>query len=174
MKNEHIINLLEERPARNLDERERAIIEAHTAVCSDCLHAYRAARVSAELLQARADELIEPSPFFNTKVMAALRERSLRERSLRERQSDTARTFAAMWKAARGLVASMVVAVAILLGLTLWIGGLSSLPTETAESENIYSAEWVILENGDSSDDLTYSEVMTTLYESAIAYGENK
>ncbi len=164
MKNEHIIDLLEERPVLSLDEGERAILEKHTAVCSDCLRAYRAAMVSAEMLQARADESIEPSPFFNTRVMAALR----------ERQPDEAGTFAAMWKAARGLVASMVVAVAILLGLTLWMGGASALPTETAESENIYSAEWVILENGDSSDDLTDSQVMTTLYESAIAYGENK
>ncbi len=162
MKEAHIINLLEERPAPEWDERERAMIEIHIADCADCRRAYRAAMAAADLLGARANETIEPSPFFNARVMAALR----------EKQSPAASTLAAMWKAARALIVSMAAAVALLVGLTLWISGSQSQPLETAESENIYSAEWVILENGDP-DDLTYGEIMTTLYE-VVAYGEDK
>jgi anti-sigma factor RsiW len=157
MKNEHIISILDEQPLADLPDRERATIEAHVANCRACLQAYQAAVISAEILQARAKETFEPTPFFKTRVMAALR----------ERQAEQPSSFAAMWRAARAVIASMVVGVAILLTLTFYIGGVSTTqaPNEVSTNESIYSPEWVILENGTNADDLTDNQVLSTLYE---------
>lgn len=158
MKNQHIIGILEEQPLHRLSDSQRATIEAHLVNCLDCLPAYQAAVMSAELLQARANEIIEPTPFFKTRVMAALR----------ERQAEQAFSFLAMWRATRAVIASMVVGVAILLTLNFYIGGIPStaLPNEVSANDSIYSPEWVILENGNNADELTDSQVLTTLYES--------
>jgi hypothetical protein len=157
MKNEHIISILDEQPLTNLPDRERATIEAHVAHCLACLQAYQAAVLTAEILQARAKETFEPTPFFKTRVMAALR----------ERQAEQPSSFAAMWRAARAVIASMVVGVAILLTLTFYIGGVSTTPppNEVSANDSIYSPEWVILENGNNADDLTDNQVLSTLYE---------
>jgi hypothetical protein len=158
MKNEHIISILDEQPLTNLPDRERATIEAHVANCLACLQAYQAAVLSAEILQARAKETFEPTPFFKTRVMAALR----------EQQAEQPSSFAAMWRAARAVIASMVVGVAILLTLTFYIGGVSPTPAPNEQllaNESIYSPEWVILENGNNADDLTDNQVLSTLYE---------
>jgi anti-sigma factor RsiW len=157
MKNQHIIHIIEEQPLHRLSDSQRATIESHLARCPDCLRAYQAAVISAEILHARADEFIEPTPFFKTRVMAALR----------ERQAGQAFSFAAMWRAARAVIASMVVGVAILLTLNFYLGGNPStgLPGEVSANDSIYSPEWVILENGASADELTDSQVLSTLYE---------
>jgi predicted anti-sigma-YlaC factor YlaD len=157
MKNEHIIQILEEQPLHRLSDSQRATIEAHLTNCSDCLQAYQAAVISAEILHARADEIIEPTPFFKTRVMAALR----------ERQAEQSFSFTAMWRAARTVIASMVVGVAILLTLNFYLGGIPVTAThgEVSANDSIYSPEWVILENGNNSDELTDSQVLTTLYE---------
>ncbi len=157
MKNEHIISILEEQPLNRLGDSEKATLEAHVATCLDCLHAYQAAAISAEILHARADEIIEPTPFFKTRVMAALR----------EQQAEQPSSFAAMWRAARAVIASMVVTVAILLTLNFYIGGVPSqvASTEVSGNGSIYSTESVILDNGNNSDDLTDNQVLSTLYE---------
>src|SRR5689334_8837698 len=98
MHTEHIINLLDEHPLATLSESERAIVEAHSFVCASCLQAYQAAVIATALLQERAAEVVEPTPFFKTRVMAALR----------ERQTDLPFSFGAMWRTARAMVASMV------------------------------------------------------------------
>jgi predicted anti-sigma-YlaC factor YlaD len=158
MKNEHIISILEEQSLKSLSDSQRATIEAHIANCLDCLKAYQAAAISAEILQARAHEIIEPTPFFKTRVMAALR----------EQQAEQTFSFAAMWRAARATVASMIAVVIILLTLNFYIGGLQATPTpnELPENASIYSPEWVMLDNGNNADDLTDDQVLSTLYES--------
>lgn len=157
MPGQHIIDLLDG-PTSALNERDRAIIEAHIADCSGCLLAFVAAGLATELLQVRANETAEPSPFFHSRLMTALRESQPRQRL----------SFVAMWKEGRALVGSMAALLVILLALTFYPAGFGG-PGETVEvssSENLYSAEWVILENGDASDDLTYSQVLETLYDS--------
>ena len=158
MNHEHIINILEEQPLNGLSDSQRATLEAHIANCLTCFQAYQVAAIAAEILQARANEIIEPTPFFTTRVMAALR----------ERQTEQPSSFAAMWRAARAVIASMVVGVAILLTLNFYIGGTVTTPAPNGVSANdsIYSPEWVILENGNNADDLTDSQVLSTLYES--------
>ena len=158
MKNQHIINLLEEQSLKSLSDSQRATIEAHIANCLACLNAYQAAAISAEILQARASEIIEPMPFFKTRVMAALR----------ERQAEQTFSFAALWRAARATVASLIAVVFILLTLNFYIGGSQATPASSELSGNgsIYSPEWVLLDSGNNSDDLTDDQVLSTLYES--------
>lgn len=158
MNHEHIINILEEQPLKVLSDSQRATIETHTADCLACFQAYQVAAIAAEILQARANEIIEPTPFFTTRVMAALR----------ERQAEQPFSFAAMWRATRAVIASMIVGVAILLTLNFYIGGASTTlaPNEAPANESIYSPEWIILENGNNADDLTDNQVLSTLYES--------
>jgi Putative zinc-finger len=79
MRENHIINLLEERPLGSLSVAELDIVKAHIATCSECLRAYVAAQASLLLLQERASVIVEPPPFFQTKVMAAIREQKLAE-----------------------------------------------------------------------------------------------
>ena len=164
MNTEHIINLLDERPLAMLSEPERALIEVHTKECAPCLKAYQAAIITATLLQERAAEVFEPTPFFKTRVMTALR----------ERQADSSFSFGAMWRAARAMVASMITVVMILAALNFYFGSssITSTPESVAASDTLYSTESVILGNG--SDDLTDNEVLTTLYDSSGRYGQPK
>ena len=55
-------------------ESELSAVQAHALECGSCHSAYEAARLSALVLKSRAQVTIEPSPFFQTRVMAALRE----------------------------------------------------------------------------------------------------
>ena len=73
MKESHIVNLLESRSVASLSVAELEMVEVHTAGCSECLVAYRAAQASLSLLQERAAVVVEPPPFFETRVMAAIR-----------------------------------------------------------------------------------------------------
>ncbi|MGH9880630.1 MAG: hypothetical protein ACRD6N_04275, partial [Pyrinomonadaceae bacterium] len=75
MRNEHIIRLIDDVSIASLSESELAAIRSHTAECADCRKAYDAAQVSSLLLKERVVETFEPSPFFQTRVMAMLRER---------------------------------------------------------------------------------------------------
>src|SRR5437660_862399 len=75
MKDEHIIAMLDRVPLDRLNESELASIQAHADTCVKCGRALDAARVSSLLLKSRAAETFEPSPFFQTRVLALLRER---------------------------------------------------------------------------------------------------
>src|SRR5205823_4534749 len=105
MKAQHIVNLLENRPFASLSESDLVLIRAHTRVCSDCRQAYEAAQISALLLKERAAEAFEPAPFFQTRVLAVLRERQTGNETWALRR---------MWRAAGVLVSSMAVTVATL------------------------------------------------------------
>lgn len=159
MRETHIIKLLEETPLGSLNEREIADAETHVAQCSDCKRAYDAARISAALIAARASEATtEAGPFFKTRVMATLRERRL---------SPEAPALIRMWRAAGSLASTMVALVMILLAVTIFTTGPDSQapPATIAVSQNIYSPEYVVLEQGDLDDDLTYDEAAATMYE---------
>lgn len=158
MKNEHIISILEQQPPGSLSDSQRDAIETHIVDCPMCLNAYQAAVIAAELLHARAAEIFEPTPFFKTRVMAALR----------EQKSEQAFSLAALWKTARAAVASMVAIVVILLTLNFYMSSNPSqtAPNEVSENSSIYSAEWVILDNDNNADDWSDEQVLSTLYES--------
>ena len=56
MRDEHIISLIENAPLASLSKSDLAAIGAHTAQCSDCLRAFKAAQIAALLLKQRAAE----------------------------------------------------------------------------------------------------------------------
>jgi hypothetical protein len=156
MRNEHVISLLEDKSLARLDENELGQIRAHALACDACRRAYQAAQVSAVLLQERAGESFEPSPFFQTRVLAALRERQ---------SADETWAWSRLWRTAGGLASSMVATVATLAVLTFVVPG-----TQTTDSQNpvvnAYSTEAVVLgENAPPADQLTDNDVLTTLYE---------
>src|ERR1051325_11973892 len=96
MKDNHIIELLQNRSLTSFNDSERASIAAHVSDCAACKHAYAVAQVSTSLLQERASAVVEPSPFFHTRVLAALR----------ERQNEVP-AYRRLWQSAGALVSSM-------------------------------------------------------------------
>lgn len=160
MKDKHITQILESTPLADLSEAELATVYSHTAHCGACKHAYDAAHVSAVLLRARAAEAFEPSPFFQTRVLAALRERQSAQQTS---------AFERMWKATGALVASMAASVATLAVLTFLIPGVQPAITsqEYATASSSYSADEVLLNRNElTNDQMTNEQVLTTLYES--------
>jgi hypothetical protein len=83
--------------------------------------------------------------------MAAIRERRL---------SPEETALVRMWKAAGALVSTFAVLLVVLAGMTLF----SDSPVELT-SQNLYSAEYVVLESGDLADDeLATDQVVSTIY----------
>jgi hypothetical protein len=162
MKDRHVTAILDSAPFAALSESELASVRAHAAECVDCERAYEAARVSTLLVKERASEVFEPSPFFQTRVLAALRERQTANEGV---------SFARLWRAAGALVASMAASVALLAGLTFVVPSQATPETTTGTTDvasvaNPYTAEDVILNQADTSnDDLTYDQVLTTIYD---------
>jgi hypothetical protein len=151
MKDNHIIEVLEGSALTALSEDELNLVRAHASVCHSCQKAFAAAQLATLLVKERAAETIEPSPFFQTRVMAALRERQMSNSPLR------------MWKAAKALVSAMAATVAALAVLTFVV------PAETNEFQqvaaNSYSAEEIILDSESSApEQMSYEQVLSTLY----------
>ena len=77
MNDKHITNILDNTPLATLSETDLQAIRAHTASCADCERAFEAARISAVLLNERAEETtanaLNANPFFQTRVLAAWR-----------------------------------------------------------------------------------------------------
>jgi predicted anti-sigma-YlaC factor YlaD len=159
MKDKHITHILSSMPLTDLSETELHAIDAHTGRCAACRRAYDAAQVSALLLRERAAEAFEPSPFFQTRVLAALRERQA------ARQTSV---FQRMWQKTGALVASMAATVATLAVLTLLSPAVQTTAPaqEFATASNSYTADEVFFNRNELTDDqMTYEQVLTTLYE---------
>jgi hypothetical protein len=162
MRDEHIINIIENAPLSGLSESELANIRAHTEQCAECGRAFEAARISQLLLRERVAETIEPSPFFQTRVLAALRERQA---------ASEVSAFRRLWNATGALVSSMAVTVAALAVLTVFAPGsqTTSGSQEVASVYNTYSAEEVLFDQSEANaaaEQMSYGQVLSTLYES--------
>jgi predicted anti-sigma-YlaC factor YlaD len=159
MRDEHITHMIDNTPLASLGESELAAIRTHAGACPECRRAYEAARVSALLLRERAAEKFEPSPFFQTRVLAALRERQA---------STETSALRRLWQATGALVSSMAVTVAALALLT-FVGPThqpSIGPGQAVSTVNSYSAEEVIFDRNNVPDDqMSYGQVLTTLYD---------
>ncbi len=161
MRDEHIISLIESAPLASLSENDLTAIRAHTDQCSGCLRAFQAAQVSALLLQERAAETFEPSPFFHTRVLATLRERQAANGSWANSWA-----LGRLWQTAGALASSMVATVAALAVLTFVIPGseVASGPQLSSLANN-YSAEEVILDQNPQPDEqLSDGQLLTTIY----------
>ena len=147
----HITEILDNTSMAALSEIELNEVRAHALECESCRSAYEAARLSVAVLKSRAQTAIEPSPFFQTRVMAAIRE---------QREAETVPAFSRLWKSAKVLVSSMALTTAALGVLSFALPG----TTPDDQSLSAYSAESVIM--GQNADDqMTYEQVLSTIYE---------
>ena len=153
MRDEHVKKLLDEAPLSSLGKAELGAVRAHAETCEECGRAFEAARASSLMLKARTREAFEPSPFFQTRVLAALRERRAAEE---ERW-----TLGRLWKSAGLLVSSMAATTAALAVFT-FVAPQEQTAQELA-SGGTYSAESVIFDEG-AEEQMTYDQVLTSLY----------
>jgi anti-sigma-K factor RskA len=152
MRDEHIKKMLDEAPLASLGASELAAVRAHAEACADCRRAFDAAQAASLMMKARASESFEPSPFFQTRVLAALRER---------RAAEEGWTLARLWKSAGLLVSSMAATVAALAVFTFVAP--EQTPAQEVAGVGAYSAETVIFDD-DAGDEMTYEQVLSSLY----------
>jgi hypothetical protein len=152
MRVEHIIEILDNAPLSSLSAEELKFVQAHSQSCATCASAYRMAVLSNVVIKARAQTVVEPSPFFQTKVMAAWRERQAAE--------NTPALFR-LWKSAGALVSSMAVTTAALAALSFMVP--VPLANSSDETVSAYSAESVILDQG-ADDQMSYEQVLSAIY----------
>jgi hypothetical protein len=151
MKDKHIIEILDNASIARLSEIELNEVQLHARDCGACRDAYEAARISELVIKSRAQVMIEPSPFFQTRVLAALRE---------QQAVESVPAMVRLWNSARALVASMAVTTAALAVLSFVLPA----PAVAGDDQTVsaYSAESVIL--GQGSDELSYEQVLSTIY----------
>lgn len=151
MKDKHITEILDNTSIANLSEFELNEVRIHVKDCASCRDAYEAARLSAVIIKSRTQVTIEPSPFFQTRVMAALRE---------QQAVDSVPAMFRLWKSARALVSSMAVTTAALAVVSFVLPGPAVADDQTVSA---YSVESVIMDQG--NDELSYEQVLSTIYD---------
>ena len=151
MKDKHITEVLDNAALAALSPSELDEIRAHARDCEPCGDAFAAAQLSALVMKERAQAVIEPSPFFQTRVMATLRE---------QQATESVTAFWRLWRSSRALVSSMALSTVALAVLSFMI----SAPATTAldQTASALSAEAVIL--GQEADELTYEQVLNAIY----------
>ena len=154
MRDEHIIVLIENAPLTSLSANDLIAIRAHAKDCSDCLKAFQAAQLSSLMLKERAAVEFEPSPFFHTRVLAALRERQA---------ANDAWAFGRLWRTAGALASSMVATVAALALLT-FVSPDTQVVSQVSSLSNGYSAEEVILDQTPQSEEASEGQLLSTIY----------
>ena len=151
MKDKHIIEVLDNSSILSLSESEQTEDQAHVRDCVSCREAYEAARQSAIVLQSRAQATVEPSPFFQTRVMAAWRE---------QQATESVPAMWRLWGSAKALVSSMAVSTAALAVLSFMMPATPAVD----QTASALSAESVIM--GQASDEqMTYEQVLNAIYE---------
>jgi hypothetical protein len=152
MKSNHIIEIIDTVSVANLSQSELDAVMAHASECASCESAFEAAQLTALAIKERAQVTIEPSPFFQTRVLAAWRE---------QQTVDTVPAFLRLWNSARALVSAMAVAT-IALAVVSFISPeqATAVPEQTALADSAYS---VILDQADEQ--LSYEQVLSAIYE---------
>jgi len=154
MKDKHIIEVIDSVALASLSPIELDEVKSHARECAPCGTAFEAAELSALVIKQRAQVKIEPSPFFQTRVMAAWREQQAVE-------SEPA--FMRLWKSASALVSTMALATVVLAVTTFVYPDPATAVTEQVASSD--AAEAVIFDQGDEQ--LTYEQVLSTIYDEA-------
>lgn len=154
MKDRHILEILDGKSFAELSNDELKNVRTHCAGCSDCRQAYEAARVSAVLLDARAAiPAVEPSAFFQSKVLNAIREKQ----NLRKPIA----AFRRWWQASYALVCSMLFIV-ITLGALTFLAPKSN-ADQAVSTYNLYSTDSVIL-NQNPPRNITTEQALEVIY----------
>jgi predicted anti-sigma-YlaC factor YlaD len=153
MRDEHIIEVLDNVPLANLSEAELIAIRTHVRQCVSCRESYEAAQLSSLMIKERVQAVVEPSPFFQTKVLAALRE---------QQATESVPALWRLWKSASAVISSMAVTTAALAALSFMVPA-SSTPGVEQQTASVYSAESVIFDQG-NDEQMTYEQVLNTIY----------
>ena len=159
MKDEHIIDLLDGTAFAALSDDEREVIKTHAARCAGCERAYEAARLSASLLIARRETIaaVTPTPFFEAKVMNAIR---ARQQNLKKPIA----AFRRWWQASFAPVCAMLLVVAGLIMLSLMAPKTGAgEEAQAVAPNNLYTTDAVIL-NQRSSREMTNEQVFRVIY----------
>ena len=153
MKDKHITEILDNASIATLSESQLNDVRAHVLECMSCRDAYEAARLSAVVLKSRVEATIEPSPFFQTRVMAALRE---------QREVESVPAMLRLWRSAKALVSTMAVTTAALAVISFMQ------PPQTTpvadQTASVYS-EYSVIMDQDADDQMSYEQVLSTIYE---------
>lgn len=156
MKDNHITEILDSKPFASFSETELATMRTHAAGCASCSHAFEAAQISALLIKERADEAaqnsLDANPFFQTRVMAAWR----------ERQQTNVSALRRLWNSTGALVTTMAATTAALAVLTFVAPSSETISQPTAALVP-YSAESVVLDQSDN-DQVTDDQVLSAIY----------
>jgi len=155
MKDKHIIEVIDSVALASLSPVELDEVKSHTRECASCRTAFEAAQLSALVIKQRAEMKIEPSPFFQTRVMAAWRE---------QQAVESVPAFLRLWKSASALVSTMALAT-LVLGVVTFVypDPATALTEQVAWAEGADAAEAVIFDQGDEQ--LTYEQVLSTIYD---------
>lgn len=152
MKDKHIIEIIDSVAFASLSQIELDEVKSHTRECATCRTAFEAAQLSALVMKQRVQVKVEPSPFFHTKVLAALRERQ---------SVESVPAFVRLWKSASALVSTMALATVALAVMTFVYPDPATAVTEQVVAAD--TAEAVIFDQLDEP--LTYEQVLATIYE---------
>jgi anti-sigma-K factor RskA len=149
----HITEILDKASIAALSESELSEVRAHVLECMSCHDAYEAARLSAVVLKTRAESTIEPSPFFQTRVMAALRE---------QQAVESVPAMLRLWRSSKALVSTMAVTTAALAVVSFMQ---PSQTTPVADQTASAFSEYAVIMGQDADDQLNYEQVLSTIYQ---------
>jgi len=153
MKDKHITEILDRASIAMLSESELNEIRAHALECVSCRDAFEAARLSAVVIKSRVEATFEPSPFFQTRVMAALRE---------QQAVENAPAMLRLWRSAKVLVSTMAVTTAALAVVSfIQPSQTTPLVDQTASAYSEYS----VIMDRDVDEQMSYEQVLSTIYE---------
>ena len=151
----HIIDILDRTPFAELTESQLSSIRGHAGTCDECGTALHAAQLSSLLLQESVSEAAEKAlnanPFFQTRVMAAWR----------QRQAGGGWSFRRLWNATGALVASMAATTAAL-AVLMFVAPAANTSDQQTAALVPYSAESVVLEQDDNQ--LTNDQIISAIY----------
>ena len=154
MKDRHILEILDSAGFAALDGDELKTVQAHCDECAGCRGAFESARVSSALLSAKAAmPLVEPSAFFQSKVLNAVRERQNIRKPIE--------AFWRWWQASYPLVCSMLLIVITLAVLTMLAP--KSQTEQAVSTYNLYSTDAVIL-NQNPPRNITTEQALEVIY----------
>jgi predicted anti-sigma-YlaC factor YlaD len=152
MKDKHITEVLDNAALATLSASELAEIRAHVQDCEACRKAFAAAQVSAVMIKERAQVAVEPSPFFQTRVMAAWRE---------QQAVENVPAIVRLWRSSRALVSSMALATVALGALSFMVSAPATATLDQTAS-SAYSVDSVMF--GQDDDQLSYDQVLNAIY----------
>lgn len=154
---DEIRDLMDSCPAGQLSTKALEEIEDHVEMCSACARALSVTTAIGELFRARTENAakVNPSPFFESLVMGALRARKV--------VATPVSAFAQWWRATSSILAFSASASVILMVVALMMTSRDETPITTITSGHLYPPEAVMID-ANSGKDLTNEQVLQVVY----------